>query len=189
MKQDKNEQINRLSSMPADREVLEPVRFCTAEVWQDAVAISRMAHAIWNEHYTPIIGSDQVEYMLRHFQSAAAVWKAFTEDHTVYVKVCSGSAPAGYLAYKLDRDQKRIFISKFYLLAAFRGRGVARQMLNYVSSLASKEKLSIIWLTVNINNLKSIQAYLKMGFEIKGKCLQDIGSGYVMDDYIMEKHM
>ena len=29
----------------------------------------QLAREIWTEHYTPIIGAEQVEYMLRHMHS------------------------------------------------------------------------------------------------------------------------
>jgi RimJ/RimL family protein N-acetyltransferase len=47
--------------------------------------------------------------------------------------------------------------------------------------------LNKIALTVNKNNVNSIKAYEKMGFKNVGSVVQDIGSGYVMDDYKMEK--
>ncbi len=178
-----------MGSHQAGKKTIEPVQFRTAETWQDAVDLSRMARLIWYEHYTPIIGADQVDYMLGQFQSAVSIWKAFTDENTVYVQVFSGGAPAGYLACRPDPVLKKMFISKFYLLASFRGRGLARYMLGHVNRISAKQNLNLIWLTVNVNNHQSIQAYLKMGFVIKGKCLQEIGAGYVMDDYIMEKQM
>ena len=50
-------------------------RFCkhsyTAE--QAAGKISALAGEIWREHYTPIIGAEQVEYMLAKFQTAERI--------------------------------------------------------------------------------------------------------------------
>jgi ribosomal protein S18 acetylase RimI-like enzyme len=42
-------------------------------------------------------------------------------------------------------------------------------------------------LTVNKNNVNAIKAYEKMGFRNVGSLVQDIGDGFVMDDYAMEK--
>ena len=38
-------------------------------------AISELANTIWKEHYTPIIGVDQVNYMLEKFQSSKVIFK------------------------------------------------------------------------------------------------------------------
>lgn len=42
-------------------------------------------------------------------------------------------------------------------------------------------------LTVNKNNVKAIRAYEKTGFKNIGSLVQDIGNGFVMDDYKMEQ--
>jgi diamine N-acetyltransferase len=42
-------------------------------------------------------------------------------------------------------------------------------------------------LTVNKNNTGAISVYEKIGFRNVGSLVQDIGSGFVMDDYAMEK--
>lgn len=47
--------------------------------------------------------------------------------------------------------------------------------------------LESIYLTVNKNNTNTISAYIKLGFEIVDSIITDIGSNFVMDDYIMEK--
>ena len=36
-------------------------------------AIEELAYDIWHEHYTPIIGKKQVDYMLKKFQSSKAM--------------------------------------------------------------------------------------------------------------------
>ena len=45
------------------------------------------------------------------------------------------------------------------------------------------------WLTlaVNKNNASAIAAYLKHGFRIAEAVTKDIGGGFVMDDYVMER--
>ena len=35
--------------------------------------VVEIAAEIWTEHFTPIIGSEQVEYMLNKFQSSQAI--------------------------------------------------------------------------------------------------------------------
>ena len=44
-----------------------------------------------------------------------------------------------------------------------------------------------IWLTVNKYNTAAIKAYKKMGFINIAAITQDIGNGFIMDDYKMEK--
>ena len=43
--------------------------------------------------------------------------------------------------------------------------------------------------SLNRNNRSAIAAYGKHGFEIRDTAVKDIGGGFVMDDYIMEKRL
>lgn len=38
-----------------------------------------------------------------------------------------------------------------------------------------------------LSNAPAVEAYLRMGFVDKGPVVADIGGGFVMDDYRMEK--
>lgn len=40
---------------------------------QEIATVARLAREIWTAHYVPIVGADQVEYMLERFQSESAV--------------------------------------------------------------------------------------------------------------------
>ena len=42
-----------------------------------------------------------------------------------------------------------------------------------------------VWMQVNKRNERAIGAYLKAGFRIEKEAAFDIGSGFVMDDYLM----
>ena len=46
-----------------------------------------------------------------------------------------------------------------------------------------------IYLTVNKQNTVPIKVYQKFGFIIKEAIIIDIGNGFVMDDYIIEKKL
>jgi len=35
--------------------------------------VARLAHEIWNQHFVPIIGKAQVDYMVEKFQSKRAI--------------------------------------------------------------------------------------------------------------------
>ena len=52
-----------------------------------------------------------------------------------------------------------------------------------------KEGLSKIRLTVNKGNTHAVQVYEHYGFRTVEKVKTDIGSGYVMDDFIMVKEL
>jgi len=142
--------------------------------------LADLARRIWEEHYTAIIGADQVTYMLETLQSPGAIAMQMA-DGRQYHFILSSSEQAGYLAF--DRTSDGVFLSKLYLAREFRGQGLARQALNWLRSSTDNVPIR---LTVNRFNAGSIAAYQAMGFEITGTQVQDIGQGYVMDDVVME---
>ena len=146
--------------------------------------VVHMAHLIWKEHYTPIIGEEQVSYMLKRFQSVDAIRDEIESGSTQYYLIYSKGKTVGYVGIKLKISQ--LFLSKIYILPTERENGLGRQTIAELKEIASKHGLQTIFLTVNRNNTKSIAAYRKIGFTITGECCQDIGEGYVMDDFSME---
>lgn len=151
----------------------------------DCQQIEKIAKPIWEQHYTPIIGSQQVEYMLNKFQSATAVQSQMEQGYEYFI-VYYESEPAGYMA--VEAREKSLFISKFYLSLNYRGKGVAKVMLNKVIQLAEQKGLKQLELTVNKYN-PAYQVYLKLGFINQESIQIDIGNGYIMDDYRMLKYL
>ena len=62
---------------------MQPISITKANE-SDLTAIANLADIIWREHYTPIIGPEQVEYMLGKFQSASAMSQQLSEGVSYY---------------------------------------------------------------------------------------------------------
>jgi len=146
--------------------------------------IESLAREIWTEHYIPIIGKQQVDYMLAGYQSKQAV-KEQIASGVLYFLIGEGQAFIGYIAVQPRGDE--LFLSKFYLRSSCRARGYGKKAVQFVETLARERGVRKIVLTVNKNNTAAIRAYEKIGFRNVGSLVQDIGSGFVMDDYAMEK--
>lgn len=146
--------------------------------------IESLAREIWTEHYIPIIGEQQVGYMLARYQSKQAI-KEQIASGVLYFLIEEDQAFIGYIAVQPRGDE--LFLSKIYLQASHRAGGFGKQAVRFVDTLARERGLRKIVLTVNKNNTAAIRAYEKIGFRNVGSLVQDIGSGFVMDDYAMEK--
>ncbi len=145
--------------------------------------IEALAKEIWNQHFVPIIGQAQVDYMLEKFQSYEPIKKQISEGMH-YFMVFSGSEKAGYCGYKIDGN--RVFLSKLYVKLEYRGNGLSKLMLENIRQFASENNLKAVYLTVNKHNDDTISIYRHLGFEVIDSVVSDIGSGFVMDDYIMQ---
>ena len=147
--------------------------------------VAELAKEIWYEHYVPIIGKEQVDYMVERFQSEAAITEQLNHGGYEYYLMKEQSGYYGYLSF--CQEEKALFLSKFYITKPFRGKGYARMALEWLEEIGRKKGLTKIWLRVNRDNQNSIHAYERLGFVKSGEKVADIGGGYVMDDYLMEK--
>ncbi|MEN0645315.1 GNAT family N-acetyltransferase [Alkalicoccobacillus gibsonii] len=149
--------------------------------------LAEQAIGIWNEHYIGIITKEQVDYMIGKFQSAEAVTRQIEVDGYEYFNLNVNQAPIGYMAVK--EEGGKLFLSKLYMLKESRGNGYASDAMLFLENLCKQRNLESIWLTVNRENLHTIDVYKKKGFQIIAEEVNDIGHGFVMDDYIMEKRV
>jgi len=146
--------------------------------------IEALAREIWTKHYTSIIGCEQVEYMLNKFQSLQAI-ESQIDDGYEYFLIESEGSNIGYLSVR--QEKQALFLSKIYLQISSRGQGFGKVALLFVENHARSYGLEKIRLTVNKNNTDSIKAYMNFGFVQSESVIIDIGGGYVMDDYVLEK--
>lgn len=146
--------------------------------------IAKLADTIWREHYIPIIGVGQVDYMLSKFQSEQAIADQITEGYKYYI-IEFDKNTVGYLSF--IKQANSLFLSKIYVLSDYRGKKIGKTALAFVDKKALELGCKSVALTVNKNNTNSIKAYNKIGFKTLGPIVIDIGNGFIMDDYKMEK--
>jgi len=162
----------------------EQVDFIRVISIEDIKIIASLANSIWNEHYKPIIGLEQVTYMVEKFQSVEAISSQIKEDGFEYYRIDHAFEPSGYIGIKRAGDE--LFLSKFYILKSRRGKGLGKRGKDFIIERAKAVGAKCISLTVNKGNINSIKAYEKMGFKNLGPVVADIGNGYIMDDYMMK---
>ncbi|MBR2790623.1 MAG: GNAT family N-acetyltransferase [Eggerthellaceae bacterium] len=169
---------------------------------EDQERLSELAGAIWREYWPERIGADQTEYMVEQFQSLGAIRRDmakasepyeywFVVSDTVDGRGGEACAPriVGYTGGHNEAATNRFFISKIYLLAQERGRGYASRVIDFYEGLCRERGLRAMYLTVNKYNELGIRAYEAKGFITIDATVSDIGQGFVMDDFIMEKQV
>lgn len=151
--------------------------------YDDINTIISLSGIIWREHYTPIIGAEQVEYMLDKFLSYNIIDEYIKDNQYIFYLIYIDNNPIGYFSYSTDSG---IFLSKLYIKSDYRGKGISRAVMQHLKYECLSHNYKTIWLTVNKYNTNSIAAYTHMGFKILKEQKSDIGQGYFMDDYVME---
>lgn len=149
--------------------------------------ISELAQDIWRECYASILEKKQIEYMLETLQSKESITHAIDAQEYKYYLILLEGVPVGYAATVVGNN--KCFLSKLYVKSEYREKRIGTYVIEFINRRAYLKGLSHMWLTCNKNNTRAIEAYKRKGFEIVDENIADIGSGYIMDDYIMEKEV
>lgn len=148
--------------------------------------VAELAGRIWRAHYPAIIGSAQVEYMLKLMYGLPQL-RRDVERGVVYELLFEGERAVGFCGYEaVGRELK---LHKLYLEVGEHGRGLGTLMLRHVEDQARRRGLPTVVLGVNRGNAKAIRAYERNGYRVRQELKTDIGNGFVMDDFIMEKQL
>ena len=166
--------------------------FVPVETDEQTHELAIMAHDIWNEYWPAIIGQEQTTYMVERFQSYDAITRDMAEnDYEYWFVVTDKDEPTerivGFTGGHNEPETNRFFISKIYLLEQERGKHFASDVIAFYNDLCLQRGLAAMYLTVNKCNELGIRAYQGKGFETIDAVAADIGHGFVMDDFIMER--
>ena len=146
-------------------------------------SVSAVAEDIWHEHFDPIIGEAQVDYMLEKFLSPDAIAEQINSGYQYYLFSFEYTFAGFAGVHKKDGS---LFLGKLYVEKDYRGKGIASYMFRQFIEMCKKHELDKIWLTCNRHNKHTLDVYKHWGFEIVREEATDIGNGFVMDDYILE---
>ncbi|GAA4071411.1 GNAT family N-acetyltransferase [Amphibacillus indicireducens] len=146
--------------------------------------LSNLATTILKEHYDPIIGARQNDYMIKKFQSVDALTKQFEQNYHYYFVCDEVDEKVGFVGYYPREND--LYLSKFYLKKNHRGKGIAKEMFEFIKNQAKQLDYSTIVLNVNKNNAVAIRAYEKLGMIKIDQEKIDIGNSYYMDDYVYQ---
>jgi|SRR5690606_25886167 len=147
--------------------------------------IQHIATVAYHHTYVPILGQDQVDYMLNKIYSLNSLLEQLINGHR-FIIVQEDELEAGFASYsRMEADSEIYQLQKLYLLPELQGAGLGRFLIGEVISQIKEQGARYLQLNVNRFN-KSRGFYEKMGFTIKEKVDIPIGERYYMNDYVME---
>lgn len=151
----------------------------------DLETIHNLAHVIWPAAYLEILGREQLDYMLEKMNSLNSLQNQFLVLKHHFIILTENKIPVGFASYSPHEDAAVYHLNKIYVLPGQQGKNFGKQMLDYIVSEIKKSDAASLHLNVNRYN-KAIHFYEKQGFKIISEEDIDIGSGYFMNDYVME---
>lgn len=148
--------------------------------------IRDLAYTIWPDTYGEILSEAQLDFMLENFYAIPAL-KAQMENHHVFLLAEENGIFYGFAAYEINcNNTGKTKLHKIYVLPETQGKGLGKLILNEVEKAARKAKNTHLFLNVNRYNIAQ-EFYKRLGFEIVHEEDIEIGNGYLMEDFVMEK--
>lgn len=138
---------------------------------------------VWPQTYTPIIGAEQVSYMLNQFYTPEALTRQIAEQKHQFLIAYVNDVPAGFASYA--EVAPTVFkLHKLYTTLAMQGKGIGRQLLDNIIADIRSRNATALRLNVNIHNHAAMNFYRKFGFRHLLDEDIDIGNGYYMNDHV-----
>jgi N-acetylglutamate synthase-like GNAT family acetyltransferase len=153
----------------------------------DIPLIRELTFRVWPQTYASILSQEQIDYMLEMMYSEFSLKNQMTKDGCQFIIVYENGNPVGFASYS-EEETQRWKLNKIYVLQNQQGKGTGKHMINYIIEEIKKQNANSLYLQVNrYNNAKSF--YEKLGFAEIDFINLDIGNGYFMNDYVMEKKL
>jgi ribosomal protein S18 acetylase RimI-like enzyme len=150
--------------------------------------VQELAQKIWPNTYREILSVEQLRYMLDKFYSLESLKLQLHSNH-VFLLIQEKNTFLGFLDYELDYEKSgKTKIHKIYVLPETQGQGIGKLFFIYVEEIAKKANQKGILLNVNRFN-KAVGFYENLGFNKTQTLDIQIGNGYLMEDYVMEKEL
>lgn len=152
----------------------------------DLPLIRTLAHQIWPVAYRTILSGRQLRYMLKLIYSKPALARQMAEGQRFSI-IYNNAVPVGFVAYG-EVEPQVYKLHKIYVLPNQQGRGTGKFAMDYV--MAESIAGGGTRLRLNVNRFNPAKGfYEKLGFAVVKEEKIEIGSGYVMDDFVMERRI
>ncbi len=150
--------------------------------------IRELAFATWPIAYEKILQKEQLQYMLEKLYNNQELLRLMNEEHHQFIIAYEKDEPIAFASYsqKKSTHPSIYHLHKLYIHPLHQKTGIGKMLVDYMAREIKLSGASRFRLNVNRFN-QAIQFYHKLGFIILHEENVDIGNGYFMEDYVMEK--
>lgn len=150
----------------------------------DIPVIRQIAFVTWPVAYGKSLSPEQLNYMLGMMYSESSLQEQFSKGHVFFIAAEAGK-DVGFASIS-DEGELRFKLNKLYVDPSAQKTGAGRALLHRAIDHAVSGGGKTIFLQVKRDN-PAQHFYAKHGFTIHSKLDLDIGEGFRMEDWIMEK--
>jgi ribosomal protein S18 acetylase RimI-like enzyme len=153
---------------------------------EDVFRIKAIAELTWPDTFREILSDEQIRYMLDWMYSLETLASQIDNGHHFYM-LTENDKDLGFVGIQLNYPfEGNTKIHKIYVLPDAQGKGIGVELIDHVVQFSNINNCKTLTLNVNRFN-KAIGFYLKIGFNIMKEENIEIGNGFLMEDYVMEK--
>lgn len=151
----------------------------------DIPSIQGIAAVVWPVAYRDILSPEQLAYMLRLFYSEDALTDQMqTRGHQFYMALDEAEVSVGFASFSVGGEGAHLH--KLYVLPQTQGTGIGATLLDHCEEKAARTGAVAMQLNVNRHN-RAKTFYERLGYRVVFEDDIDIGAGFFMNDYRMEK--
>lgn len=154
----------------------------------DVNLINQLAGRVWEPTYKHILSKEQLDYMFGMMYSPESILRQLTQNKHEFLLLQDNGVYLGFASYEINYRPGVTKIHKLYIMPEAQGKGAGSILTNAIEKAAKAAGNSVLTLNVNRFN-NALKFYTKTGFIKTGEEDIDIGQGYLMEDYIMEKQL
>jgi GNAT superfamily N-acetyltransferase len=153
---------------------------------EDYKTIFDIAVITWDAAYKTILSGAQLEYMMDMMYSPDSFTNQVAIEGHHFIIASVNGKDVGFASYELNYRYQTTKLHKLYVLPDAQGTGAGKALITVIENAAKSNSNDKVTLNVNRFNT-AVHFYLKNGYTNAGEEDVDIGSGYLMEDYIMTK--
>lgn len=151
----------------------------------DLVHIQSIAQRTWPDTFRDILSPAQIDYMLNWMYSLETLEVQMNQGYKFFLAEENGKK-LGFSGIEVNNEPGKTKIHKIYILPTAQGKGIGKKFLAKIEEVAKANDQKSLLLNVNKYNQGAIAFYEYLGFLNIRAEVNDIGNGYVMDDYVFE---
>ncbi len=142
--------------------------------------IPKLASIILPETYESIMSLNQINYILKLYYQEEAIINQIENNYNFEI-IYENNYAIGFFSYKIFNDFLQL--DSIYILNKYQNKGILKKVIKYLEEKFNKPYIEIKISKYNI----SLEYFKKINFIITNDKTTNIGQGYYLSDYIMQK--
>ena len=142
---------------------------------KDAATLSALSKQTFFDTFTGTCTEADMEQFLEDYFNLDQVKSELRNENDFFFFAEIDGVPAGYIRmmedysnFELMKKWKALELKRIYVDKKFHGKGVAKELINFVEAFTRENKYEVVWLGVWEHNLRAKRFYEKNGFTDSG---------------------